>query len=144
MRQHEQVTGQIQAAQPAAAPPAGWYPDPIAGTGERYWDGIDWSQEFTRDAPQETERRVPIEHEYELECADFVRPRHRSRGAIVPGLLLLALGVLLVSFKAWSFLETLLSLERIASNFGTEVAGVFVLLLAIVSVYGWSLGRFDD
>ncbi|MBJ7347866.1 MAG: DUF2510 domain-containing protein [Thermoleophilaceae bacterium] len=30
---------------------AGWYPDPIRGFGERYWDGIGWSQDFTRQGP---------------------------------------------------------------------------------------------
>ncbi|NHB85696.1 RDD family protein [Tessaracoccus sp. HDW20] len=29
-------------------PPAGWYPDPAGSDGERYWDGIAWSQ-ATRD-----------------------------------------------------------------------------------------------
>lgn len=29
-------------------PPAGWYPDPAGSGGERYWDGIAWSQ-ATRD-----------------------------------------------------------------------------------------------
>ena len=29
-------------------PPAGWYPDPAGTDGERYWDGIAWSQ-ATRD-----------------------------------------------------------------------------------------------
>ncbi|MHA6511246.1 RDD family protein [Tessaracoccus sp. Z1128] len=29
-------------------PPAGWYPDPAGSDGERYWDGLAWSQS-TRD-----------------------------------------------------------------------------------------------
>lgn len=41
-----------QHQQPAYVPP-GWYPDPITGQGERYWDGIDWSREFTRLGPQQ-------------------------------------------------------------------------------------------
>ena len=34
-------------------PPAGWYPDPAGSGGERFWDGVAWSQS-TRDkaAPQ--------------------------------------------------------------------------------------------
>lgn len=144
LRKHGQVNGQVQAVQPAAAVPAGWYPDPITGTGERYWDGIDWSKEFTRDAPQEIKRRAPIEHEYELECADFVQASHRSRGGIAPGLFLLVFGVLAVLLKAWSLMDTFLVLERISWNFGADVAGVFLLLLAVAAVYGWSVGRFDD
>lgn len=31
-------------------PPAGWYPDPAGSDGQRYWDGIAWSQ-ATRDNP---------------------------------------------------------------------------------------------
>lgn len=32
----------------APQPPAGWYPDPAGSDGDRYWDGIAWSQ-ATRD-----------------------------------------------------------------------------------------------
>ncbi len=31
-------------------PPAGWYPDPAGSDGERFWDGVAWSQ-ATRDKP---------------------------------------------------------------------------------------------
>lgn len=31
-------------------PPAGWYPDPAGSDGERFWDGVAWSQS-TRDKP---------------------------------------------------------------------------------------------
>lgn len=31
-------------------PPAGWYPDPAGSDGQRYWDGVAWSQ-ATRDIP---------------------------------------------------------------------------------------------
>ncbi len=34
--------------------PAGWYPDPMGGGGQRYWDGIAWSEHFTRPAPAAT------------------------------------------------------------------------------------------
>ena len=27
----------------APAPTAGWYPDPLAGDGRRYWDGVTWT-----------------------------------------------------------------------------------------------------
>jgi uncharacterized RDD family membrane protein YckC len=37
-------------------PPAGWYPDPAGGTGERFWDGEAWSQ-ATRDVKSQ-----PFEH----------------------------------------------------------------------------------
>lgn len=36
----------------SAAVPPGWYADPMGGTGERYWDGIAWSEHFTRERPQ--------------------------------------------------------------------------------------------
>jgi hypothetical protein len=144
MRQYGQVQKQVEAAQSAAPLPAGWYPDPITGIGERNWDGIDWSQTFTRDAPQEVERQVPIEHEYELECADFVQPVHHSRGGIASGLILLGLGILVVSLKAWTLAQTFRSLEQISFSFGAPVAGVFLLLLVGASVFKWSAGRFDD
>ncbi len=35
----------------AAGVPPGWYPDPMGGGGERWWDGIAWSESFTRPAP---------------------------------------------------------------------------------------------
>lgn len=41
---------QPQGEQPSATPP-GWYPDPMGGGGERYWDGIAWSEHFTRQGP---------------------------------------------------------------------------------------------
>ncbi len=34
---------QVQAATTGVAP-AGWYPDPSGGVGQRYWDGIAWGQ----------------------------------------------------------------------------------------------------
>ncbi len=34
----------------ATQTPPGWYPDPMGGGGERYWDGIAWSEHFTRPA----------------------------------------------------------------------------------------------
>ncbi len=39
----EQPTG-VLAAQQAAVAPAGWYPDPAGGSGQRYWDGAAWGQ----------------------------------------------------------------------------------------------------
>lgn len=40
-------------------PPAGWYPDPAGGQGERFWDGEAWSQS-TRDRVQpESQGGVP-------------------------------------------------------------------------------------
>lgn len=44
-----QPQSQIEAQRPSATPP-GWYPDPMGGGGERYWDGIAWSEHFTRPA----------------------------------------------------------------------------------------------
>ena len=29
----------------AALPPAGWYPEPSSPTGQRYWDGSQWTQQ---------------------------------------------------------------------------------------------------
>lgn len=42
---------QAVAQQAAAITPPGWYPDPVTGAGERYWDGIAWSRDFTRPGP---------------------------------------------------------------------------------------------
>ena len=33
------------------APPAGWYPDPRHGTRLRYWDGLDWTEDFLSRPP---------------------------------------------------------------------------------------------
>lgn len=38
------VTGQHAAV--AGAAPAGWYPDPGGGGGQRYWDGAAWGQTY--------------------------------------------------------------------------------------------------
>jgi hypothetical protein len=41
-------------------PPAGWYPDPEEGEGNRYWDGTQWSDRF--DPPREVaQKTVPSE-----------------------------------------------------------------------------------
>lgn len=40
-----------QRAPDSTAAVPGWYADPIRGFGERYWDGIGWSQDFTRQGP---------------------------------------------------------------------------------------------
>lgn len=37
--------------QSSSQPPAGWYPDPAGSDGERFWDGVAWSQS-TRDKPR--------------------------------------------------------------------------------------------
>lgn len=140
----EQVQGQVQSDGRAAVVPPGWYPDPIAGTGERYWDGIDWSSEFTRESPPKIERHAPIKKDYELECADFMPPSHHSRGGVASGLFLVALAALVIALKAWSLADTFLSLERVSNSFGPSVAGVFVLLLAILAVYKWGVRRYDD
>lgn len=51
----QQTAGAEQAQpaqpQPAGTPPPGWYIDPMGGGGERYWDGIAWSEHFTRSGP---------------------------------------------------------------------------------------------
>lgn len=51
---NQYVAPQQPSATPAAAAPAGWYPDPHSSTpgAERWWDGLAWSQEFAR-APQQ-------------------------------------------------------------------------------------------
>lgn len=55
MNQTIQNMPQQQTAAPQAAnfTPPGWYRDPVTGSGERYWDGIAWSREFTRPGPQQ-------------------------------------------------------------------------------------------
>lgn len=51
---------QAVAQQAARITPPGWYPDPVTGSGERYWDGIEWSREFTRSGPQQ--HAMPQQH----------------------------------------------------------------------------------
>ncbi|QAY61378.1 DUF805 domain-containing protein [Microbacterium protaetiae] len=43
-------------------PPAGWYPDPQGGTGERWWNGAAWSTETRAAAPnaQPAEPSAPV------------------------------------------------------------------------------------
>lgn len=53
--QHNQAVAQ----QPATFTPPGWYPDPVTGSGERYWDGIEWSREFTRPGPGQQQPQPP-------------------------------------------------------------------------------------
>lgn len=51
---------QTAAAQQATAQvPPGWYADPMGGGGERYWDGIAWSDHFTRQSPQQAPPPTP-------------------------------------------------------------------------------------
>ena len=33
------------AASPPPLPPAGWYADPAGGAGQRYWDGVRWTEQ---------------------------------------------------------------------------------------------------
>lgn len=46
---------------PAAAPPAGWYRDPLdlSGVLWRWWDGSAWANVFWQPAPPEPETRRP-------------------------------------------------------------------------------------
>lgn len=47
-------------SQSPTQPPAGWYPDPAGGAGERFWDGQAWSQ-ATRDKSQRTQWTPPAD-----------------------------------------------------------------------------------
>jgi hypothetical protein len=40
----ERVPGAAGSSQGAAAPAAGWYPDPSGGPELRYWDGARWTE----------------------------------------------------------------------------------------------------
>lgn len=53
-------------------PPPGWYPDPAGSDGERYWDGVAWSQ-ATRD-------REPVAPQ-----PRYVPPHPGYHGNVLPG-----------------------------------------------------------
>lgn len=74
------------AAQQSPKVPPGWYPDPMGGSGERYWDGIAWSEHFTRQPPQQQPppqamHAVPAMHAVQpmspAEAQFVVVPNHR-------------------------------------------------------------------
>lgn len=59
-------------------PPAGWYPDPAGGSGERFWDGQAWSQS-TRDKAAPAPQQAP-QHGGWQEQPSTQAPQQRAQG----------------------------------------------------------------
>ena len=93
-------------------PPAGWYPDPAGSDGERFWDGVAWSQS-TRDAahvaemaPETVEATAPAGYGRPMAVGDpAVAPfGRRVLGFFVDYIIVYFLGTLVLSltgFQAW-------------------------------------------
>lgn len=82
-------SSQIQQTRPVAAAP-GWYPDPVTGAGERYWDGIAWSREFTRPGPPEAGAPAAVPQ------VSIAAPARKRAGGVPPGAIAMAIGALLI------------------------------------------------
>jgi len=40
----------LQSMPPPGGPPAGWYPEPTGGAGQRYWSGSQWTNDVQQDS----------------------------------------------------------------------------------------------
>lgn len=58
------MTQPYQQTANAAQTPPGWYPDPMGSGAERYWDGIAWSEHFTRPAQPAPGTGMPAQAQY--------------------------------------------------------------------------------
>ncbi|WP_296140824.1 RDD family protein [uncultured Tessaracoccus sp.] len=122
-------------------PPAGWYPDPAGGGGERFWDGEAWSQ-ATRDgaspaqrppfgtpAQAPTEQRDPLPHQQQPWVGVGVQPHlipaqgHRALAGFWIRVVGYIVDAILMSLLAWVFIgsqqakvqdDTLLYIARVA------------------------------
>ncbi|SDL37060.1 RDD family protein [Tessaracoccus oleiagri] len=70
-------------------PPAGWYPDPAGGSGERFWDGQAWSQS-TRDAkpafqPHQQVQAGPTGGYAEQPRPSYAQDPYAPRRDVAPG-----------------------------------------------------------
>ena len=111
-----------QPAIPAAAAAPGWYPDPVTGAGERYWDGIAWSREYTRDAPSAAAT---------VGTVATAAPATPREGAIPPGAIAMAIGVLLIVARIYYIKIHANDLypDGTARNSGLAIGNIFGMFL---------------
>jgi len=64
-------------------PPAGWYPDPAGSDGERYWDGIAWSQATRDKVVAAVDPEVPEHGQASVGVDPAVAPFGRRLGGFV-------------------------------------------------------------
>lgn len=126
-----------QAAAPAAVMPAGWYADPVAGVGERWWDGVAWSQDFTRPGPQAV---VPGA----TPADPFKQPHAVNRVGIKKGIVPMVIGAAGLIFRTIALASVWdPPADPVAAGYtsGTRF-GVGVGLLISASIFTWGLERF--
>lgn len=124
----DNAMGQGQTASGAAHVPPGWYPDPFTGSGERYWDGIAWSQQFVRPAPPQYVAAVPV-----------------SEAGPTSGSGVIAIVVALALF-AWrvSFMSDYWQLSGTSSAYGQgALVGSLVGFFLTGLLFAWGLGRVN-
>lgn len=107
----------------APQPPAGWYPDPAGSDGDRYWDGIAWSQ-ATRDkvlppaVPVEREASLP-HHQVPLTSAPDSRAAGFGRRA--PGFII---DFVLVNFVSSMLLQLTGMADRLSGELNRWIDSV--------------------
>jgi hypothetical protein len=122
-----------QPAQPQQQAPAGWYPDPVGGGGQRYWDGIAWSTEFTRAAPPQ---------QFAAPTQLATAPKENSS---VLGIALMAIGGLFILARVvyWSGHSAVAGSSAYAS--GAVVGNIIGMLLgAAIFISGYAKHRNDQ
>lgn len=139
---------QAVAQQAATFTPPGWYPDPVTGSGERYWDGIAWSREFTRSGPGQP--AMPPQHAYvqPMQVAQYPVASSQQSGltkGIIPMVIASVLFIWRVMYVAsiWEAREagTLAGTE--SYNQGALIGSMLGFFLT-GSLFMWGLTRYQS
>lgn len=123
---------------PAYVPP-GWYPDPITGQGERYWDGIGWSREFTRPGPQFP---AAPQHGVPLQSTTDIRVSEASP-TLGSGLVAMVAAAALFVWRI-SYMSDYWQNTGTSSAYGQgALVGSAVGFFLTGQLFAWGLGRFN-
>ena len=124
------------AAQQATKVPPGWYPDPMGGNGERYWDGIAWSEHFTRQPQQQP---APAAATMPAAAQFVVVPNNQSVQKVGDGNGLVVAGWVCAILLPLIGLIIGLVIASRNDERGKWVIGVSVLMMVIGYIYMQSL-----